>query len=507
MTWPELDALEAVVTAVLDESGTLLQANAGFLRLIHMDRRHMDGGQTPGANVAAFFIQPDLTALLRAQPCAGGDIHRGLLTLGDYSGHTQSLRGRIWREGTQLRLLAEYDVAELARLNGSLLDLNRDYADAQAQLARTNLEIRCLNADLERRVDERTRALNEALLRAEAANRAKNAFLANMSHELRTPLNAILGLGHIVGAKLAEPGLRAQVETITRAGRQLLEMVNQVLEMTALEANDLPLEAANFALPALLEEALGASRERADQKGLVLAHEIDPALPPRLRGDAPRLGRMLDILTGNAVKFSGRGRITLRAHLVDSPIASNGADLRVRFEVEDQGIGIGAEQQATLLRTFEQADNSTTRRYGGLGLGLALCKRLAQSMGGEIGVNSAPGQGSTFWITVPLRRAIDGVPAETGGPAQPAKEPRAVSAAVPAPAQTPPSDPATVRAVLEQLHALLAQSDTVAIALFEQHAALLRAAMGPELEQLGRQITGFAFENARIALHRMRQAL
>ena len=506
------------MAAALDDSGTLLKANAGFLRLIHRDERHMDGGQmdgqqATGANVAAFFIQPDFAALLRAQPEAGGDIHRGLLTLGDYSGHTQSLRGRVWRDGTQLRLLAEYDIGELERLNDSVLDLNRDYADAQVELARTNLDIRRLNTELERRVEERTRALREALQRAEAANRAKSTFLANMSHEFRTPLNAILGFGQIVGARIAEPGLRAQVETVTRSGWQLLEMVDQVLEMSALEADEFQSDATDFAFSALLEEALGAQRERADQKGLALAQEIDPALPPRLRGDARRLGRMLAILAGNAVKFSEHGRVTLRARLVDGtvdgpingpidgPIDSNSNELRVRFEVEDQGVGIGAEQQAALFSTFEQADNSTTRRHGGLGLGLALCKRLAQRMGGEIGVRSTVGEGSTFWIAIPLRRAIDGTQAQTRSPAEPAKELPVVSAAVSPPAQTPAVDPATVRAVLDQLDALLAQSDTAAIALFEEHAAALRAALGAQGEQLGRAIGRFEFEAAREKLH------
>ena len=484
------------MTAAVDESGTLLDANAGFLRLIRMDRR-----QSAGANVAEFFIQPDFAALLRAQPGAGGEIHRGLMTLGEYSGHTQSLRGRIWREGTQLRLLAEYDIDELERLNDSVLALNRDYADTQVQLARTNLEIRRLNSELERRVEERTRALSEALLRAEAASRAKSAFLANMSHELRTPLNAILGLGHIVGAKLTEPGLRAQVETITRSGRQLLEMINQVLEMSALVAGELQLEVTAFALPALLEEALGAWGERAGQKGLLLAQEIDPALTHWLRGDAAQLGRMLAILTGNAVEFSERGRITLRARLADS----NGDDLRVRFEVEDQGIGLDAEQQAALFSAFEQADNSTTRRHGGLGLGLALCKRLAQRMGGEIGVSSTPGEGSTFWIVVPLKRAIDSGQAVTRPETESALELPAVSPAVPTPAITPPADPATVRAVLEQLDALLEQSDTAAIALFESHAALLRAALGAQGEQLGREIGRFEFAAAREILRALRK--
>ncbi len=270
-----------------------------------------------------------------------------------------------------------------------------------------------------------------------------------------------------------------------------------------LEADEFQLETTDFALPALLEEALGALRERADQTGLVLAQEIDPALPSWLRGDAQRLGRMLSILAGNAVKFSEHGRVTLRARPVDSPVDKSGDDLRVRFEVEVQGIGIGAEQQAAMFSTFEQADNSTTRRHGGLGL--ALCKRLAQRMGGEIGVSSTVGEGSTFWITIPLRRVIDSGQAETRPQAEPTKELPAVSAAAPPPAQTPSADPAALHALLDQLDALLAQSDTAAMALYEEHASALRTVLGAQGEQLGRAIGRFDFQAARETLRALRK--
>lgn len=403
MTWfaPELEPLLAVAVATLDENGTLLEANAGFLALVSRAAPH-----AIGMHVATFFIQPNFATLLRAQPGAEGDIHRGLLTLGEYTGRTQSLRGRVWREGTQLRLLAEYDIADLERLSDTVLALNHDYADAQLELAQTNLKVRQLNAELEQRVAERTRALSDALLGAEAANRAKSAFLANMGHELRTPLNAIIGLGYIVGRELTEPRLRDRVEKIRDAGQRLLEMVNQILEMSKLGANELQLEAADFALLAVLDASVNLVRERAAAKGLTVVREVDPALPLYLCGDAPRLEQILENLTSNAVKFSDHGRITVRASLVKSGGEDNGDGVLVRFEVEDQGIGVDEEKQAVLFNTFEQADNSNTREYGGVGLGLALCKRLTELMGGEIGVSSTPGQGSTFWVTLRLKQGI-----------------------------------------------------------------------------------------------------
>lgn len=403
MTWfaPELEPLLAVAVATLDENGTLLEANAGFLALVSRAAPH-----AIGMHVATFFIQPNFATLLRAQPGAEGDIHRGLLTLGEYTGRTQSLRGRVWREGTQLRLLAEYDIADLERLSDTVLALNHDYAGAQLELAQTNLKVRQLNAELEQRVAERTRALSDALLGAEAANRAKSAFLANMGHELRTPLNAIIGLGYIVGRELTEPRLRDRVEKIRDAGQRLLEMVNQILEMSKLGANELQLEAADFALLAVLDASVNLVRERAAAKGLTVVREVDPALPLYLCGDAPRLEQILENLTSNAVKFSDHGRITVRASLVKSGGEDNGDGVLVRFEVEDQGIGVDEEKQAVLFNTFEQADNSNTREYGGVGLGLALCKRLTELMGGEIGVSSTPGQGSTFWVTLRLKQGI-----------------------------------------------------------------------------------------------------
>jgi len=482
---PELGRLLAVAAAVLDETGLLVEANAGFLRLIKVE-----GQQPIGAPAGHFFIQPDFASIGHALPGADGEIYRGLLTIGDYLGQTRTVRARIWRASAQLHLLAEVDVEELERLSDAMLDLNRDYAAAQRELVQANLAMRQLNAE----IAERTRALADALRTAEAASRAKSAFLANVSHELRTPLNTIMGLGHLIAPALTEPRLRTQFDQIRAAGRQLLETVNQILDMCSLESDTLDLKPVDFALTSVFvaaEELLG---ERAAAKGLRLTRDIDPALPHHLHGDPDRLRQILATLLGNAIKFSDHGQITLRARLAESRKDA----LLLRLEVQDQGIGISAPDQRALLENSGQVDSSTTRRYGGLGFGLAICKTLAQLMDGTLGIDSTPGHGSTFWITawlMPASGAISPVtPIEPTAPASPE------TLAAQQTADAPQHD---MLAVLARLDALLAQGDAAAIDLFEEHAASLGAAYGRGCEPLAHQIRQIDFDAARDSLRKL----
>jgi signal transduction histidine kinase len=502
----ELEPLLALVAATLDEDGTLIEANAGFLRLIGM-------ADLPphGAPVARFFIQPDFSSLLGVPSGANGEIHCGLMTLGEYGGKTRSLRGRVWRAAGRLGVLAEYDIEDMDRLSESVLELNHDYAMAQFELARTNLKMRQLNAELEQRVAQRTEALRDALVSAEAASRAKSAFLGNMNHELRTPLNAIIGLGYIVGRKIAEPELRRQVVQITDAGKRLLDMTNQILDMSRLETGNLRIELRDFALPAVVDTAVGELRLRAAAKGLILVREFDPALPLLLRGDPQRLGQILANLVDNAIKFSERGRIAARVHLVEA----KDDDFLLRFEVEDQGIGIGKEQQAILFNDFEQADNSTTRNYGGAGIGLAVTRQLAHLMGGEVGVVSTPGSGSTFWFTARLQRGHGIMPGESTTPAESATAlppgtqsgaPAAVSAGWsegPASGDEVAPNRDRAGAVLAQLETLLACDDTAAGDLFEANRALLLATHGAGAMQLGRRVGDFDYPAALATLREL----
>ena len=234
---------------------------------------------------------------------------------------------------------------------------------------------------------------------AEGATRAKSAFLANMSHEIRTPLNAILGLTYLLHADGLTACQCERLDKIDAAAHHLLGLLNDILDLSKIEADKLLLEEVDFSPAALLDEVRSMTLTAAQTKGLEVWVELSE-LPPRLRGDEARLRQALLNYATNAVKFTERGRITLRAR----GLGELAGGCQVRFEVEDTGIGIPAEALLRLFQVFEQADASTTRRYGGSGLGLAIAKRLAQLMGGEAGVRSTLGVGSTFWLEVALAR-------------------------------------------------------------------------------------------------------
>jgi len=256
---------------------------------------------------------------------------------------------------------------------------------------------------LEELVAERTIELADAKEAAEAASRAKSTFLANMSHEIRTPMNAIIGLTHLLQVEVTHPKQRAHLAKVSDAAQHLLGIINDILDFSKIEVGRVCIDESDFSLRRVIDHTLSMLSERSRAKGLQLDTEIDPAIPPRLRGDPLRLGQILLNFAANAIKFSERGRITIRARLIEQRATT----YVVRLEVEDQGIGLTPAQQERLFQAFSQADESTTRKFGGTGLGLAISKRLAAMMGGEIGVDSKPDVGSTFWITATLGRALD----------------------------------------------------------------------------------------------------
>jgi len=274
---------------------------------------------------------------------------------------------------------------------------------------RTQIELSAYRLHLEDLVAQRTAEVTRALQRAEAANQAKSVFLASMSHEIRTPMNAILGFANQLRAGVDAAKQAEQLGKIDRAGQHLLSIINNVMDISKMEEGKLALEERDFDLNAVLDDVAAVADLLAQDKVLTLALLRDAAtLPPMLRGDATRLRQVLLNLVSNAVKFTPGGSITLRVgtlhHTPDGVL--------LRFEVADTGVGIAAEVLPRLFRPFEQADASTTRRYGGTGLGLAISAQLTALMGGEVGVHSVAGQGSTFWFTARFLHPL--LPAPTG---------------------------------------------------------------------------------------------
>jgi len=296
----------------------------------------------------------------------------------------------------------EDEIGQLADdFNGMLQALEHEISERSA----AEQSVRTLNAELEQRVLDRTAELqvaNRTLVirtdEAEAASRAKANFLANMSHEIRTPMNAILGLAYLLHQSPLDAESLDLVGKIRNAGRSLQSIINDILDISKIEAGRLEIEHTQFRLGDVLENLSSIMAANVGDKDVELAIAPPPDIGGHLVGDALRLEQVLINLTGNAIKFTEHGAISVAINLLERDQKT----VKLRFSVRDSGIGIPLDKQGQIFAAFSQADVSTTRRYGGTGLGLTICRHLVRGMGGEIGVISAPEQGSEFWFTVPF---------------------------------------------------------------------------------------------------------
>jgi PAS domain S-box-containing protein len=377
------DALDNLTTAYVymkDSSHHYFYANKATLKLFNCSADGLVGSGDEK------FFPPNTVAILKAVD--DRVLESGKSTMEEIDVSPDSAERRVYLEVKNPIL---DDAGKIIGLYGISTDITeRKQAEAELEQHRNHLE---------ELVSARTSELAQSRDAAEAANRAKTIFLATMSHEMRTPMNGVMGMVDLALRRATDPKQIDWLNKSKGAAQRMVSVVNDILDFSKIEADRLPLEEKNFSLSQMIDDVVAMKELTAEAKGLTLIREIPAAFPDQLSGDTFRLRQILLNFVGNACKFSDQGVITVRV----SAAEQDGDSVLARIDVEDQGIGISPEQQAMLFQAFTQADGSMTRKYGGSGLGLIISKRLANLMGGDAGVVSQEGHGSTFWATVRLK--------------------------------------------------------------------------------------------------------